>query len=64
MDNRVFLRVPEVAEMLGLGRSAVYQLLASGELQSVKLSGFRARRVSRRSLEDWIRRQEEQAHGH
>ncbi len=46
------LKVTEVCERLALSRSEVYELLASGELPSVKLG--RARRVVDADLEDYI----------
>ncbi len=48
------LKVGEVCERLALSRSEVYELLASGELPSVKLG--RARRVADNDLEDYINR--------
>lgn len=33
----VLLRVPEAARMLGIGRSLVYELIASGELSVIKV---------------------------
>lgn len=44
----------EAATMLGLGRSKIYELLASGELESVKIG--KARRVPAEALEDYVRR--------
>jgi len=35
------LRIPEAATVLGLGRSKVYELIASGRLKSVKLDNAR-----------------------
>ncbi len=48
------LKVTEVCERLALSRSEVYELLASGELPSVKLG--RARRIADDDLEEYIRR--------
>ena len=47
------LTVVEVARMLGIGRSKVYELLYSGELKSVKIGA--ARRVRYRDLGDYVR---------
>jgi excisionase family DNA binding protein len=47
------LTVPEVAERLRLSRSAVYQLLMSGQLPSLKFG--KARRVSESELDGFIR---------
>lgn len=46
----------EVAEQLRVGRTKVYELLASGKLRSVKIG--RRRRVSPGALEEFIERSE------
>lgn len=46
------LRVPEVAEALGLGRTTVYSLIKSGALRSVRVAG--CRRVAETDLEAYI----------
>ena len=38
---RVLLRIPEFAAAAGISRAAVYNLLGTGELKSVKLGGSR-----------------------
>lgn len=55
MSERLLYRVEEVAEMLGLGRSKTYQLVASGELPSVRLG--RCVRVPVQALRRWIESQ-------
>lgn len=47
MDKLLFT-VPEVAEMVGLGRSKLYELIAAGELESVRIG--RATRVPASAL--------------
>ncbi|MDO0926031.1 helix-turn-helix domain-containing protein [Streptomyces sp. TG1A-8] len=47
------LTVPQVMARLQLGRSAVYDLLRSGQLASITLG--RARRIPARALTDFIR---------
>ena len=47
------LTVVEVARMLVIGRSKVYELLYSGELKSVKIGA--ARRVRYSDLRDYVR---------
>ncbi|WP_035931936.1 MULTISPECIES: helix-turn-helix domain-containing protein [Pseudofrankia] len=44
----------EAAELLGLGRSTVYELLASGELESICIG--RARRIPRDALDSYVAR--------
>jgi excisionase family DNA binding protein len=38
---KLLLRVEEVAQLLEIGRTRVYHLIASGELASVKIGGSR-----------------------
>ena len=47
------LKPSQVAEMLGIGRTKVYDLIASGELPVVVLSG-RIKRISAAALREWI----------
>jgi excisionase family DNA binding protein len=47
------LRTREVGKLLGLGRSTILELLAAGELPTLRIG--RAVRVPRLALEDWIR---------
>jgi excisionase family DNA binding protein len=48
----LLLRVDEAAEALALSRTKVYELMASGELESVKVG--RARRVPTAALVDFL----------
>jgi excisionase family DNA binding protein len=57
MNEKLLLTVPEVAEMLGLGRSKVYELLSS-EIESVQVG--RARRVPRDALDAFVTRLREE----
>ncbi len=57
--QKAFYRITEVAEILGIGKSLAYQLVASGEIPSVYLAGRRSRRVHYLELEKWIARQAE-----
>jgi excisionase family DNA binding protein len=47
-------RVREAAPLLGLGESKVWELLARGEIESVKIDG--ARRISRAALMAYVAR--------
>ena len=47
-------RPEEAATVLGIGRSKVFEFMASGELESVKIG--RSRRITRRALEDYVAR--------
>lgn len=51
MQTRLY-RVPEVAELLGVGRSTIYSILKSGDLKSMRVAG--CRRVASNDLEDYL----------
>jgi excisionase family DNA binding protein len=51
LDLRLY-RVPEVAKILGVGRTTVYALIKSGDLPSVRVAG--CRRVSSHDLESYV----------
>jgi excisionase family DNA binding protein len=53
-DEPILLRVDEVAGMLGLGRSKVYDMTNVGELPVVKLGS--PVRVPKQELRKWIER--------
>jgi excisionase family DNA binding protein len=50
--DKLLLRPPEAAEVLGLGRSKVYALLATGELPSIRVGG--SLRVPVEALRRWL----------
>jgi excisionase family DNA binding protein len=52
MTDKVLLRPEEVAELLGVGRTKVYELMGSGLLRSVKIGG--SRRVPTVALEEFV----------
>lgn len=52
MNDRALLRAEEVARLLGIGRSKTYELIASGELPSLRIG--RLVRVPRHALDRWI----------
>lgn len=52
MNEKLLLRPAEVAEALGIGRSKVYELIASGALPSVRIGA--SVRVPLGSLRAWI----------
>ena len=49
---RLMLTADEVATALGIGRTRVFNLMATGELKSVKIG--RSRRVTLRDCEEFI----------
>ena len=50
--ERLLMKPEEVREVLNIGRSKVYEMLASGELPSIKIG--RCIRVSTESLTKWV----------
>lgn len=57
----ILLRVEEVAELLGLGRTKVTEMLAAGDLPTVRIG--RCVRVPRTELERWVQNQVTRAPG-
>jgi excisionase family DNA binding protein len=53
LDDRLLYRVTEVAVFLNVSRSKVYELLASGNLPSVKID--RTRLVRGSDLRDYVK---------
>jgi excisionase family DNA binding protein len=53
--DKLLLRPVEAAEAIGIGRSKIYELLASGELPSIRIGG--SVRVPVDALRAWIARQ-------
>lgn len=54
----LLLTVPQVAKLLNLGRTKVYELIGAKQLPVVRFG--RAVRVSSASLQRWVERQEQQ----
>lgn len=52
--DKILLRPVEVAEVTGLGKSKVYELLARGEMPSIRIDG--SVRIPVDQLRDWITR--------
>ena len=50
----LLLRIPDAAHRLALSRSTIYELIAAGELQPVKIGS--AVRIPARELEAWLNR--------
>ena len=52
MSSRLLLRAEEVAEALDVGRWKVYEMMATGELPTIRIG--RLVKVPRAALERWI----------
>lgn len=50
----ICVKVNEAARMIGVGRTKLYELIAEGELETVKIG--KATRVTTASLLDFVRR--------
>jgi excisionase family DNA binding protein len=50
--DKLLYRIPEACQFLGLSRSKLYALIASGRLPSVKIDGSRRLRAS--DLHDYV----------
>jgi excisionase family DNA binding protein len=50
--DRLLLRPAEAAEMIGVGRATVYELIARGEIPSIRIGS--SVRVPLESLREWI----------
>lgn len=54
-EQHEYMKVPEVAEFLQIGRSRAYELVADGKIPSVRIG--RSVRVSRKELDRWLEEQ-------
>lgn len=54
--EKLLLKPMEAAEALGIGRSHMYEMLASGELPSIRL-GPRSIRIPTHALNEWVENQ-------
>jgi excisionase family DNA binding protein len=52
--DRLLLTPEEVAEMLGIGRTKVYELMRLGLIESVKIHG--CRRIPTEAVHDYVER--------
>ena len=60
--EQLMYRPAEAAQMLGMGRTAIFALIKSGRLRSVKLGG--ARFISAEALRAFVRDLEQECAGH
>lgn len=57
--EKLLLKPSEVTQILGIGRSLVYELIARKEIPSIRLG--RCIRVPSESLQQWLKDQEYQS---
>jgi excisionase family DNA binding protein len=60
-EDRLLLRIEEAASRLGIGRSLMYRLVLSGQVQSVPLG--RLRRIPAEALREYVERLRVEASG-
>jgi excisionase family DNA binding protein len=51
---KILYRAEEAAELMSVSRTAIFGLISSGDLRSVKIGG--RRRIPRTSIEDYVAR--------
>jgi excisionase family DNA binding protein len=56
MSDQLLYRPEEVAKLLGIGRTRVFELMKTGELPSVKIGA--SRRITRQAVVAYVRRLE------
>jgi excisionase family DNA binding protein len=54
-EQHEYLKVPEVARIIRVARSRAYELVAEGEIPSIRIG--RSVRVSRKELDRWLEEQ-------
>lgn len=59
--EKLLLTVEETAGLIGIGRTKVFELIASGVLESVRIGG--ARRVPTAAVADYVERLRAEAGG-
>lgn len=59
MTERLLLRPVEAAEAMGVSRAKAYQLIAEGQIPSIRVGG--SIRVPVHALHEWVQRQMEKA---
>lgn len=55
--EKQFYRISEVSQILSIGKSLTYRLVAEQQIPSVWIAGCRARRVPKEALDNWIAQQ-------
>lgn len=53
--EKLLLRIPEAAELVGLGRSKIYELIREGEIPIIRIG--RSLRIPAAELRLWVSRQ-------
>jgi excisionase family DNA binding protein len=56
--QRLLLRIAEVADTLGIGHTKIYEMIATGELPTIRVGP--AVRISVSTLQKWVEEREQQ----
>ncbi len=59
MANPLLYKPEQAAEIIGIGRSKLFELIAAGHIETVQIG--RSRRVPREALETYVQRLRESA---
>ena len=54
--EKILMRPTEVAQMLSIGKSTIYELLATGDIRSIRIG--RSIRIPVKWLNEWVEKQE------
>lgn len=57
LPDQICVRVNDAARMIGVGRTKLYELIATGEVETVKLG--KATRITTASLHELVKRRRE-----
>jgi excisionase family DNA binding protein len=60
--DKLLLTAEEAAEVVGVGRTKVYELLRVGQIESVRIG--RCRRIPLRAIQEYVARLSEEAAGY
>ncbi len=55
--EKLLIKPMEAAKMLSIGKTTIYELLATGEIPSVRIG--RSIRIPAKALEEWIEKEAE-----
>lgn len=55
--EKILMRPTEVAQMLSIGKSTIYELLATGEIPSIRIG--RSIRIPVKWLNEWVEKRED-----
>ncbi len=60
MAEPLLYKPEQGAEIIGIGRSKIFELIAAGQIETVRIG--RSRRIPRQALEDYVERLRQGSH--